>query len=137
MQQTKQIVLSFQYCRFINYDELTEENYVRFVDRFIIAKALSLIIYDQIVNKITINILNTSFLNCTSFKDPLIRVFFSYYGSTHIYFKETKLLNNSGIDAVQIQQIFQGERISFVNGTQYFGHCTLKNAVCMAIGCLC
>ena len=119
--QTEQILLTFQNCQFINYGGFTEDDLLRVVDHTVIAKALSLIIYEQ-KDKITINILNTTFVNCTCFGDPLIKVLFSYYGSTHIHFKDTKLFKNLGRIAVHVKIIFQGERISFVNDAECCGH---------------
>ena len=117
IQQVKQTLLLIQNCQFKNHNGFTDQT-----KHEITATALSLIIYDQKVNKITINIFNTIFTNCICFNDPLITILLSYYGSTHIHFKTSKFLYNSENVAVNVKQIFQGESISFVNDTQYLGH---------------
>ena len=120
--QAKPVSLLLQNSQFMNYDGFTENPH-RTTDYASVARALNLIIHDQNVN-ITLIIVNSTFTNCTCFEGPLIKVSYSYYGLTQVYFKETRILGNMGNKnvAVHVRQSFQGEKILLINNTQYYGH---------------
>ena len=119
--QADPVSLLFQNSQFINYNGSTD-NLHRTTDYASVARALNLVIHDQKVN-ITLMIDNSTFTNCTCFEGPLIKISYSLYGSTQIYFKRTNILGNMGNDnaAVHVKQTFQGEKILLTNDTQYYG----------------
>ena len=95
MHQSEQISLSLLYCQFLNYTTTK-----RFVDH---AAALSFIVREHKTD-INLNIFNTTFSNCNCAHNPIIKISFLYHTSTQIYFKETKILDNTAfLSTVMLQ----------------------------------
>ena len=123
MQQPEKISLVLQNCSFLNYDDRIEFCDVNTNSN---AMTLHLVIHDQQIN-VTLSIINITFSNCNCVQGSLINVSLPYYGSSQIYFKDTKLLGNIathllGDAVIYIEQTSQGERTLFDNSTSYFGH---------------